>query len=132
MVELVELQSDESWGLAASQPLCRVAWSTGSGPVVIPVNHVIHDHTLWFRTSAYSSLVREVDDEMIAVLVDEVDAESKLGWSVQLRGVAHVHWHREEVPEDVLKLHTWASGPRPLWIELAPTEIHGRRLISGD
>ena len=132
MAELVELGEDESWELASSQPVCRVAWSTGAGPTVLPVTHVIHDHTVWFRTSAYSSLVREVDDERIAILIDEVDLETRLAWSVQLRGVAHVHWHVEEVPEPVRTLHTWASGSRPLWIEMRPDEVHGRRLVSGD
>jgi general stress protein 26 len=100
--------------------------------MVIPVNHVIHEHTLWFRTAAYSALVREVDDEQVAVLIDDVDAETRLGWSVQLRGVAHVHWHTEEVPEQVRELHTWASGARPLWVEVHAGEVHGRRLLSGD
>jgi uncharacterized protein len=132
MAELVELGQDESWKLAASQPLCKVAWSSASGPVILPINHVIHDRTVWFRTSAYSAIVREVDDETIAILVDEVDVETRTGWSVQLRGIAHVHWHAEEVPDAVHHLHSWASGGRPLWVELRPTEIHGRRLLSGD
>ena len=132
MAELVELDEDESWELAGGQPLCRVAWATGAGPTVIPVSHIIYDRTLWFRTSAYSSLVREVDDERIAILIDDVDVETRLGWSVQLRGIAHVHWHPDEVPNEVHSLHSWAPGARPLWIELKPDEVHGRRLVSGD
>jgi hypothetical protein len=132
MAELVEIGEDESWDLASGQPICRVAWTTGAGPTVIPVSHIIHDRTLWFRTSAYSSLVREVDDERIAAIVDHVDLETRLGWSVQLRGVAHVHWHPDEVPDEVHALQSWASGSRPLWIELKPDEVHGRRLVAGD
>jgi hypothetical protein len=132
MGQLVELGQDESWELVSSQPFCRVAWASGAGPTVIPVSHIVHDHTVWFRTAAYSALVREVDDERIAILVDEFDKETRLGWSVQLRGVAHVHWHPDEVPEAVHSLHTWASGTRPLWIELGPDEVHGRRLVAGD
>jgi hypothetical protein len=132
MAELVELGEDESWELASGRPFCRVAWTSGSGPELIPLNHVIRDHTVWFRTSAYSSLVRKVDDERIAVLVDDIDPESRLGWSVQLRGVAHVHWHAEEVPDEVHDLHSWPSGTRPLWVEVRPDEVHGRRLLSGD
>jgi uncharacterized protein len=132
MAELVELGQDESWEMARRQPVCRVAWASSTGPVIIPVNHVVHEHSLWIRTSAYSSLVREVDDVRIAILVDDIDSETRLGWSVQLRGTAHVHWHLDEVPEEVRSLHTWASGPRPLWLELAPDEVNGRRLVAGD
>ena len=132
MGDLVELGRDEGWDLASSQPFCRVAWTSSSGPTVIPVSHVVHDHAVWFRTSAFSTLVREVDDERVAVLVDQVDTEHSLGWSVQLRGVAHVHYHLDEVPEPVRALHPLASGARPLWIELRPDEVHGRRLVAED
>ncbi|MFT4287031.1 pyridoxamine 5'-phosphate oxidase family protein [Nocardioides sp.] len=128
MAELIELDVDESWDLAGEQGLCRIGWSSGSGPVILPVNHVIHDRTLWIRTSAYSSLVKEVDDTPVAVLVDSIDPETHVGWSVQLRGVAHVHFHTDTVPEDVQRLRTWPDGPRPLWIELAGAEVTGRRL----
>lgn len=132
MAELVQLGQDESWDLVGKQPVCRFAWTSGDGPVILPVNHVVHDGSLWVRTSAYSSLVREVDDVRVAVLVDDIDAETRLGWSVQLRGTAQVHYHPDEVPEQVRSLHTWATGARPLWIQLRPDEINGRRLVSGD
>ena len=132
MADLVELTEDESWELARSQPVCRVAWTSPTGPTLLPVNHVIDGHTLWFRTSAYSELVRQVDDERIAVLVDEIDKETRLGWSVQLRGPANVHWHESEVPPAVRSLLTWVSGPHPLWVEVKTDEVHGRRLTAGD
>ena len=132
MAELVELEQDESWKLVEQQPVCRLAWWSGNGPSMRPFNHVLHGRSLWIRTSAHSALVRTADDTRVAVLIDDIDVASRLGWSVELRGVAHVHWHIEEVPEEVRTLHTWASGPHPLWIELTPDEIHGLRLISGD
>ncbi len=128
MAELIEISAEEAWELVASQQVCRIAWSSGSGPVILPVNQVVHDRTLWIRTSAYSSLVEEVDDAAVAVLVDEIDPETHLGWSVQLRGIAQVHYHLDPVPEEVQTLRTWADGARPLWIELAGAEVTGRRL----
>lgn len=126
---LVELGAEESWELAAQQQLSRIAWTSGSGPVVIPVNHVIHDRALWIRTSAYSKLVQEVDDARVAVLIDDIDAASRLGWSVLVRGLAQVHYHSEEVPTAVRELHAWAGGARPLWVEVRAGEITGRRLV---
>lgn len=130
--DLVELTADEGWELVATQPICRIAWATGAGPSVIPVNHVVYDGALWIRTSAYSSLVAEVDDAKVAILVDDVDHDTRLGWSVQLRGTARIHFHVEEVPEQVRELTTWASGAKPLWVELRPESVIGRRLVSGD
>lgn len=129
-MRLEEIGREESWELVGREPVCRVAWASGSGPVVLPVNHVVHEGSLWIRTGAYSSLVREVDDVRIAVLVDEIDRESRLGWSVQLRGIAQVHYHLDDVPAQVRELHSWAAGPRPMWIQLTPDEINGRRLVA--
>ena len=130
--DLVELATAECWDLVGQAPTCRVAWTSGDGPTLIPVNHVAFDGTIWIRTSAYSTLVAEVDDSKVAILVDHLDPETRLGWSVQLRGTAHVHYHPEEVPEEVRTLTTWASGAKPLWVELRPDDVIGRRLVSGD
>lgn len=128
----VEIDPTESWRLVGQQSLCRIAWTSGSGPVVVPVNHLVHDGALWIRTGASTKLVREVDDMRVAVLVDDIDPVTHLGWSVQVRGLAEVHYHPEEVPEPVRALKTWAAGPRPLWVELRPEEVTGRRLVADD
>ena len=130
--DLVELESAECWELVGQQPTCRIAWTTGDGPTLIPVNHVAFDHAIWIRTSAYSSLVQQVDDTKVAILVDHLDPQTRLGWSVQLRGTAQVHYRSDDVPEEVRRLTTWAPGAKPLWVHLSPDEVIGRRLVSGD
>lgn len=130
--DVVELDVQECWELAAQQPICRIAWATGAGVTVIPVNHVVHDRAIWIRTSAYSHLVKEADDAKVSILVDDIDRATRLGWSVQLRGTAHVHFHTDDVPDQVRQLITWAAGPKPLWLELRPDDVVGRRLVSGD
>jgi uncharacterized protein len=132
MAQLVEISVEESWTLLASHSICRVAWAGSDGPVVLPLNYVVHDHTLWLRTSAHSTFSQEIDDDQLAILVDEFDSATQVGWSVQVRGVAEVHYDTDDVPEDVLAhLRTWASGPRPLWINVTPTAVNGRRLPEG-
>jgi nitroimidazol reductase NimA-like FMN-containing flavoprotein (pyridoxamine 5'-phosphate oxidase superfamily) len=130
--DLVDLETAECWELVSQQPTCRIAWTSGDGPTIIPVNHVVFDEALWIRTSAYSSLVQEVDDTKVAILVDRFDPETRLGWSVQLRGIAQVLFHHDEVPEEVRHLTTWAPGAKPLWVQLRPDEVIGRRLVAGD
>ena len=129
---LVDVDATESWALVGQQSVCRIAWTSGDGPVVIPVNHVVHAGALWVRTTAYSKMVREVDDVRVAVLVDDLDRTTHLGWSVQLRGIAQVHYHAEEVPEPVRALQTWAPGTRALWVEVQPDQVTGRRLVAAD
>ena len=128
MADLQELSTQECWELVGGVGFARIAWNSPNGPVVLPVNHVVHEQSLWIRTSAYSSMAEQVDDTRIAVEVDAVDPESHVGWSVLLRGSGDVIYQEESVPEEVRSLRAWASGARPLWIRLTPTMVTGRRL----
>jgi uncharacterized protein len=128
MTTLHELSIEECWELAGTAPLARIAWNASDGPVALPVNFVVHERTIWVRTTAHSSMAAEVDDTQIAVEIDEIDAETHEGWSVLMRGSGSVLYHEDEVPEPVRALRTWPTGPRPLWVRLAPAHVTGRRL----
>ncbi|MBO0843226.1 MAG: pyridoxamine 5'-phosphate oxidase family protein [Nocardioides sp.] len=128
VVHLEELSSEESWKLAESSHLSRIGWNAPGGPVVLPVNHMIHDGAVWVRTSAHSSMAEQVDESAVALLVDDVDPETHVGWSVQFRGRAEILYREEQVPDVVRGHHTWPSGARPLWVRLQPTHVNGRRL----
>ena len=127
---LQELSTEESWRLAAAVGVCRIAWTAPDGPILVPVNHVVHERSVWIRTSAYSQLVREVDDARVALLIDDIDKETHLGWSVQLRGMAEIHFHIDQVPMDVRHLETWAGAARPYWIQVHVRDVNGRRLAA--
>jgi len=129
VADLVDVSVDECWELLGTMQFARLAWNSGSGPVLLPVNYVLHDRTVWMRTTAYSTIAEQVDESQIAVEVDDVDRETHVGWSVLLRGRAEVLYHEEQVPEEVQSLHTWPSGARPLWVRLRPDIVTGRRLV---
>ena len=129
--ELQELSVEECWRLATSVGVCRIAWTAPDGPTLVPVNHVVDGHSVWIRTSAYSQLVREVDDARVALLVDEIDTSTQLGWSVQLRGTAEVHYHPDAVPAGIRELDTWAPGAKPYWLQVHVKDVTGRRLVAG-
>jgi nitroimidazol reductase NimA-like FMN-containing flavoprotein (pyridoxamine 5'-phosphate oxidase superfamily) len=130
MVHLSDITEDECWALVEQSAVGRVAWSEADGPIVLPLNYVVHDGALWLRTSAHSSAAHEIDDDRVAILIDDLDPTTHVGWSVQIRGAARVHYHQSEVPEAVQGLTTWAEGPRPLWIKVEPTSIYGKRLVA--
>lgn len=128
MAELVDLSMDECWKLIEGVELARLAWNSGTGPIVLPVNFVVHEHAVWMRTTAYSAVAEEVDESQVAVETDDIDNETHTGWSVLLRGRAEVLYHEDQVPEAVQSLHSWPSGARPLWVRLRPDVVTGRRL----
>lgn len=129
VVHLQELSVEESWELAGSTRLSRIGWNAPGGPVVIPVNHLVHDGAVWVRTSAHSSMAEQVDESAVALLVDDVDPNTHVGWSVQFRGNTEILYRDSEIPEAVKSLHSWPAGPHPLWVRLRPKEITGRRLV---
>ena len=57
---------------------------------MVPVNFVLTGGRVHIRTAAYSALARECDDSLVAFEVDEFDADSRSGWSVLMRGRAHL------------------------------------------
>jgi hypothetical protein len=71
--KLVDLPLDECTRLLAERSVGRVAWTGPAGPTVLPVNYVVVDDGIWFRTTAHSSLATEVDDQPVAFQIDEVD-----------------------------------------------------------
>lgn len=128
---LVELAPDECQELLEAVDVARVAWCTSEGPVVLPVNFVARDGTIWIRTSPYTRLGREVQGELVAVQVDEADEYTRSGWSVLAQGRAEVLSAPEakadpgwSVPEP------WAGGPRTLVIRIEVERLSGRRLMA--
>lgn len=126
---LIELPADESWKLLSARTVGRVAWAGSAGQTVVPVNFIAVDSEIWFRTTAHSALAREVDDLPVAFEVDEVDDFTRSGWSVLVRGTAHVVYDAARLPDSWPGLETWPAGSHPLHVVVRPDELTGRRLL---
>jgi nitroimidazol reductase NimA-like FMN-containing flavoprotein (pyridoxamine 5'-phosphate oxidase superfamily) len=126
--QLFDLDPDECWELAAGRPVGRLAWTGSHGrPVVIPVNFTVDGHAVHIRTSAYSEAARRCDDSPVAFEVDTFDATERSGWSVLMRGVAHVDLYEPIGPNDP---EPWAGGTRRLRLRVEVDEITGRRVAA--
>ena len=121
---LVELTTDECWTLADTQPVGRLAWQGPHGVTIVPVNFVLTGRDVHLRTTAYSALARECDDSEVAFEVDQIDVLGHSGWSVLMRGRAHLSFGEGsgEQPD------VWPGGIRGLQVTLDVTEVTGRRL----
>ena len=114
--------------LLESQSIGRVAWQAADGPQILPVTYAYHDGTIIFRTSPYgvlSELVRPTD---VALEIDELDQESRQGWSVLVQGRAQ----GIAEPDQLVRMWAvggvvpWASGVRNVFIQIIPHRITGR------
>lgn len=124
--QLVDLDAPTATELLGSVAVGRLVWQGSAGLTAIPVNHRWEDGRILVRTTAYSAIARECDDQPVAYEADDLDAESRTGWSVLVRGRASIQWDAEpgEAPTD-----PWPSGLRSLVLAIEVTSIDGRRLV---
>jgi transcriptional regulator with XRE-family HTH domain len=109
----------------------RIAFSTVSGPVVLPVNYTMVSGSVVIRTNA-GTLIETHGDERAAFEVDHVDEVLRQGWSVLIRGQAHRVVQSGElrnVKEQVTTL-TWPVGARDVYIRIVAEQITGRRITA--
>lgn len=128
-----DLGLDDCWQLLESKETGRIAFTDDSRIHVFPVNHVVRDRTLYFRTSAYGAIGSSLRDRQASFEVDEFDDFLEAGWSVLASGRAYpvedpgllaVLWSSDP-PEP------WAGGVRTLFICLEPDRVTGRNVHPG-
>lgn len=123
---LVELSPDECWELAASRPIGRLAWTGPHGRLaVIPVNFTVDGRSVHIRTAAYSEAARECDDSPVAFEIDMFDEAERSGWSVLMRGHAHLDFGSEPSVDEP---DVWPAGTRHLKLRVEVEEVTGRRI----
>jgi len=127
---LVDLSEEESWELLASGVVGRIAWIRGDRPFVIPVNFTVDGTTIHIHSTPYSTLVREVDDTLVAFQVDDIDVGSRSGWTVVAQGRAEIRYPGALTPPGP-SVDVWPAGPKAVTIVIDVAEVSGRRLTPG-
>src|SRR5262245_2989492 len=124
-----ELGEAECLELLGTKQVGRVAYNDPGGPVVLPVNYVVHDQMVLFRVAPFSRLADRLRDGPASFEVDHVDEETLTGWSVLVRGHA-AHADRWDLPDAGSRPTPWAEGGRNLHVRLSPHAITGLRLVA--
>ena len=117
--QLEQLDEAECLRLISPGGIGRLAYNGRHGLTVSPVNYVLHDGTIVFRTAHDSPTDEDLrtgiaDAEYkVAFEIDQIDAAAKEGWSVLVRGSAH-HVSTEAERASVLEVDVepWAGGVR--------------------
>lgn len=122
------LEPDDCRALLRSQEVGRVAWTSATaGLLVLPVNYVMRDDLVVFRTSRESVLADLAEGRDVAFQVDDVDVETGNAWSVLARGESCSPQSGPEL--EALKQDgpvPWAMGARDMFITVRVREISGR------
>lgn len=128
--DLIELDETECLQLLASVALCRVAWVSDGRPDVLPVNHLVDDGAIVFRSAAGTKLGVAARGGAVAVEADHHDPATHTGWSVVARGRAGIVTDDERLRHlHSLDFAPWsAADQRDLWVEVRIEELTGRRI----
>ncbi|HEV7196501.1 MAG TPA: pyridoxamine 5'-phosphate oxidase family protein [Pedococcus sp.] len=122
-----EIETHEALALLRSVPVGRLAVVVDGAPDIFPVNHVVDQGTVVFRTAAGTKL-SAAHGRPVAFEVDGYDASKGEAWSVVVHGVGRVVYEAEEAIEALkLPIFPWQSGAKPQIVRLIPSTITGRR-----
>jgi nitroimidazol reductase NimA-like FMN-containing flavoprotein (pyridoxamine 5'-phosphate oxidase superfamily) len=127
--KFTELTTQECRELLSTHGVGRLAVTTASGPVVVPVNYSVVEGTIVFRTQPHA-VPSQASGSQVAFEIDHIDGALSQGWSVLVRGDARAVTDPDSVRrlEEQAYSAPWAGGRRELWIRIEPLSITGRRI----
>ena len=129
-----ELSEQQCLTLIAGGGIGRIAYTSRSGPVVLPVNYALRDGAVVFRTAPNGPLDEDLRtgitgaDYKVAFEIDRIDQASRQGWSVLIQGPAHHVTGAEEEAVRQAGVESWAPGDRELFVRIVPSRVTGRRV----
>ena len=114
--------------LIEAHHLGRIAWQAADLPQILPISYAMHQGSLYFRTLPDGLLAELAQPTSVALGVDDLDQQTRTGWSIVLHG----HSGAVRQPDELADLWAsdslvpWASGNRTLFIRIRPDRIEGR------
>lgn len=127
-----ELDSQECLELIKAGGVGRIAFTVPgeSAPTVLPVNFLVRNETIIFRTTGYGLIAEHAADEYISFEVDRLDGATSEGWSVLVVGRARPVRDPVELARlrETAPVQPWAAGERDLFVTVIPKRVTGRRI----
>jgi len=128
---------DEAQCLALIAPggIGRLAFPGRFDLTVLPVNYVLHDGAILFRTAEAGSTEEDLRtgiehaEYRVAYEIDKFDAQAREGWSVLIQGPAHhLDDPAEQADAQAAGVVPWPAGEHEHFIRITPARITGRRI----
>jgi nitroimidazol reductase NimA-like FMN-containing flavoprotein (pyridoxamine 5'-phosphate oxidase superfamily) len=130
---LEELSESECWGLLRTVDVGRLATPTSRGGVdVFPVNHVVDQGSIVFRTALGTKVTNSLSAQEVAFEADNAarafDEQRDDPWSVVVHGSASLITTETDLFDSFeLVVRPWHVSNKPYFIRLLPTTVSGRR-----
>ena len=122
------LTVDECLTLLGRERVGRLAVSITNHPDIFPINHVIDDGAVVFRTAEGTKLAAAVLGTAVAYEVDGYDSGTGEAWSVVVKGRAvEIERLDDLLAAAELPLFPWHAAPKHRYVRIEPDEVTGRR-----
>jgi hypothetical protein len=132
---VVELLSEaESLALLAGERLARLVYTSRYGLTALPVTYRVDEGSIVLGT--WDPVLFDEDlrtgiahaEYHVAVEVDQIDVDARVGWFVLVQGAAHhLDTEAECAPFIDAGLEPWVEGVPAHFIRVNPTTIWGNR-----
>lgn len=125
-----ELTVAECWALLRAQSFGRLAAAAAGEIDLYPINYVVDEETIVFRTAPGTKLLELTVSSRIAFEIDRIDTAEAM--SVVLKG----HARRLDTGPEIdaaatLPLHPLIATVKPEFVRIQPDLISGRRFRLG-
>jgi nitroimidazol reductase NimA-like FMN-containing flavoprotein (pyridoxamine 5'-phosphate oxidase superfamily) len=124
----VELDLSECWALLSEGRVGRLAVDIAGQPDIFPINYVVDDSMVVFRSGAGTKLAGAVLGRHVAFEIDGYDDHDRSAWSVVVKGIAHEVADMEgRYAADDLPLYPWVDSDKPNFVRISSDIVTGRR-----
>jgi uncharacterized protein len=122
------LSESECWELLDAADVGRLAVDIAGQPDIFPINFVVDQSGIVFRSAAGTKLAGAVLNRLVAFEIDGYEPDDRAAWSVVVKGEARQIERMQEVfdAED-LPLFPWLAWDKPNFVRIEPTVVTGRR-----
>jgi len=125
------IDPEECLRLLAAQPVGRLGYCIRGVPHIEPVNFAVHEGDVVVNFATGTKLAAAARDAWFTLEVDDIDPQTRTGWSVTVTGP--VGWAESEEQKARLGevVHPWAPGEKPYFMLIKPERVSGRRIVRG-
>ncbi len=129
--DLVTLDPERCVELLGAAPWVRIGFIADGVLSVLPINVLLHDDAIFFRTAPGSKLGTAAASGTVAIEADGGDEQTRVGWSVLARGDASIVTD-VDVKEALFALpfEPWALPDENFfWVRVDVASISGREIV---
>ena len=127
---ITELSVQECWDFLATESYGRLATAAAGEVDVVPINYVVDDGTIVFRTAPGTKLVELTVSPRVAFEADRIG--DGIGTSVVVKGQARRVESGQEIDRlETLPLLPFVPTVKNEFVRIVPQAVIGRRFVFG-